>query len=234
MRPLFGRRRRARPTLLLRITVWWEDIEGAVRGSAARNPLALAMVRQLNIAQARVTDAAATLVWASPRTDVEVAPLPLSARLFLVRFEARVPVRPFTFRLRVEAHPDGMPAPSLELGLPPVARAAAGRIRGRAEALLGRAEEFPVGSRDLFVAGRMLDTYLPEAIAGYVALSERQRGEPITGDGRSGRQVLMHELELMEGKLAAIAAELDRARAARLLAQERFLEDQLGGDEDRR
>jgi hypothetical protein len=222
-------RRRTIPRSYVRVSVWSDDIERGVRGDAARNPLALAIVRELNVAKALVTRSAATLVWSSPRRDVEVVSLPVAARLFMIRFEAPIPVEPFTFRLAVVAVPGQSIADAAsELGLPASAREAAARIRARAQALLDRADEFPVGSRDLFMARRALETYLPRTVSAYVELTEPQRGEPIAPDGRTGRQVLAHELELIEARLDEIGAELDRARTARLLAQERFLEDQLG------
>jgi hypothetical protein len=206
-----------------------DDIANAVPGDPARNPLALAIVRQLNVAQARVGSRSAMLIWNSPNRDVEVARLPLAARMFMVGFRAPVSVRPFTFRLAVTAVQwrSSSTAPSI-LGLPVRAREAAERITEHAQALLGRSDEFALGSKDLFIVKQTLETYLPEIVAGYLALHEEQRSQPIAADGRTGQQVLMHELALLEAKLEQIRTKLDRTSATRLLVQERFLEDQVG------
>jgi hypothetical protein len=206
-----------------------DDIASAVRGSSSRNPLAIAMMRQLNLANVHVTRTSAYLAWSSPGRDIGVVGLPFVARMFLIGFEGSVPVRPFRFRLTVTAvdwHPFGPQA--TESALPPSIWNAALRIREHAEELVDRHGEFLTGSKELFVVKRVLQAYLPEALAGYLVLHEAQRDQPIAGDGRTGREVVMHELALIEKGLDEITDKLDRLRAARLLEYGRFPTDRAG------
>ena len=144
-------------------------------------------------------------------------------------FESHEPVWPFTFRLEVEAAPRVAPECAADDDLPEAARAAVTRIRRRAAALVDRAGEFTPESKDLYIVEQLHARYLPDALDEYRALPADLRSAPITPDGRSGEQVLRHELELMETRLVAIADQLDRRKGDDVVVHERFLEEQLGG-----
>jgi hypothetical protein len=224
----FGLPRRG-ARLRIAIDVTADDIASAVRGSSTRNPLAVAMMRQLSLTHVYVTRTSAYLEWSSPGRDIEVVGLPFVARMFLIGFERSVRVRPLRFRLTVTAvdwHPFGLQA--TESALPPSIWDAALRVREHAEELVDRHREFLTGSKELFVVKRVLEAYLPEALAGYLMLHEAQRDQPIAADGRTGREVVMHELALIEKGLDEITDKLDRRRAARLLEYERSSTDRKG------
>jgi hypothetical protein len=166
--------------------------------------VSLAIMRSLAVAQARVGTSYVTLVRGWEPLDVQLAALPPEACAFLRSHEAGDPVRPFTFELSVDAAPH--PADELT----PDLRAAVARIERRAAALLARASEFSPGSKDLYLVEQVRGRYLPDALGEYEALPGELRSGPISADGRSGTQVLRHELQLMEERLIGIARELDQ------------------------
>jgi hypothetical protein len=219
------------------IVVTEEDIRKGKRGDSSGNPVALAINREVDVAQARVGHSSATLVRGWEPLDVQVVSLPQVARIFLGCYEAHLPVSSFTFTLVIEAPPQpgtetvGFEHPGLGLGLPQTTQVAVQHVHHSAVVLLARAGEFPPGSRDLYLVEQVRDRYVREALDEYHALTDEQRRGPITPDGRTGLQVLQHELDLMDARLEAIARDLEARRADAAMANERFLDDQLRGPE---
>src|SRR5262245_48057147 len=189
------------------------------RWDSSGSPLALAINRALAVGLARVGSSHVTLVHSWEPLDVEVVRLPPEACLFQNCFETGLPVLPFTFLLRTDVarRPEVkqlamLPDERVESELPEATRATVKRIQSLVAALLDRASEFLPGSKDRYLVEQTRDRYLPEALGGYQALPAELKGGPITPDGRSGLQVLQHELELMEKRLVVIAEELDQRR----------------------
>jgi hypothetical protein len=220
------------------ITVTEDDIREGKPGHSVHNPLARAIYRQVDVVQARVGASSVTLVRGWEPLDIQVVSLPREARDFLGFYERRHPVNPFTFTLAIEAPTQpgtgpvtGFDHPSLGPDLPQATREAVQHVHRSAVVLLARAGEFSPGSRDLYLVEQVRDRYLREALDEYHALSDEQRRGAITPDGRTGLQVLEHEIELMDARLEAIARDLELRRADDAMATERFLEDQLRGPE---
>lgn len=95
-----------------------------------------------------------------------------------------------------------------------------------ASQVLPRLDCLPAGSLDLYLVERTARDYLPRAVnnyllvpAGYV--SSRVPEEPMP------LQVLIEELDLMEGQMRRIAAVVQRADMDRLLAHRRFLSERF-------
>lgn len=220
--------RRAGRTGVL-ISVTRADIEAALH-EGRTSPLALAIGRQLRPANVKVSSDAVTIVWTLMPPDVEIVSLPGVARYFNKGFSLGIPMKPFTFQLTQVSGPRTVAGSVATLILPGPERAFVQRIRDRAQEIVGRAGEFSPRSKDLYIARRVLATYLPETIATYSALPAEWSSQALSPDGRTGIQVLHDELTLIETELDAIAGRLDRAKLDRVLTNERFLESQLGGE----
>lgn len=112
------------------------------------------------------------------------------------------------------------------LRLPLAVRAKAEQIRLKADMVSREFEQAPMGSRNLYILGRIQAEYLPAALQSYLALGGDDRAR--SPDGRTGQQVLRDQLELLDGKLDEIADDLQRENLDRLLTNERFLEEHFG------
>jgi hypothetical protein len=112
------------------------------------------------------------------------------------------------------------------LRLPLGVRAKAEQIRLKAEMVSREFEQARMGSRNLYILGRIQAEYLPATLQSYLALGGDDRAR--SPDGRTGQQVLRDQLELLDGKLDEIADDLQRENFDRLLTNERFLEEHFG------
>lgn len=136
----------------------------------------------------------------------------------------------------VAAQPE--PAPTdrstldAETRLPEAQRTQAARIRRKAAALLARRSSFSAASRDLHVVERTLEEYLPATVTAYLALSPGAAASTPLPDGRTGRQALQDQLDILESRLDQVANDLWQVNVGRLLANERFLEEHVGPGPD--
>ena len=127
-----------------------------------------------------------------------------------------------------EPAPADGPALAAEAWLPEEQRTQAARIRRKAAALLARRSSFSAASRDLHVVERTLEEYLPATVTAYLALSPGAAGSAPLPDGRTGRQALQDQLDILESRLDQVADDLWQVNVGRLLANERFLEEHVG------
>jgi hypothetical protein len=112
------------------------------------------------------------------------------------------------------------------LRLPLAMRAKAEQIRLKADMISHEFEQAPMGSRNLYILGRIQAEYLPATLHSYLAMGGDDRAR--SPDGRTGQQVVRDQLELLDGKLDEIADDLQRDNLDRLLVNERFLEEHFG------
>ncbi len=94
--------------------------------------------------------------------------------------------------------------------------------------LLPRIDRLPPGSEDLYILRRIPLDYLPTTLEDYLTLP---RSYASVGAGRGTKppkQLLMEQLDLLEGKLAEISNDINAADADRLAANGRFLQDRFG------
>lgn len=112
------------------------------------------------------------------------------------------------------------------LRLPLAVRAKAEQIRLKADMVSREFEQAPMGSRNLYILGRIQAEYLPATLQSYLALGGDDRAR--SPDGRTGQQVLRDQLELLDGKLDEIADDLQLENFDRLLTNERFLAEHFG------
>jgi hypothetical protein len=107
------------------------------------------------------------------------------------------------------------------------------QIRRKVEVLLGYADRFPPFSQDLFLVRQTATDYLPRTIDAFLALPKDSTDKPLVTDGKTARQELKGQLDLLDSKLDEIAQDLQRQDAERLLANRRFLESRFGLRDDK-
>jgi hypothetical protein len=107
------------------------------------------------------------------------------------------------------------------------------QIRRKVDVLLGYADRFPPFSQDLYLVRQTASDYLPRTVNAYLSLPPEAVDKPLAhAAGRTPRQELRAQLDLLDSKLDDIAQDLQRQDADRLLANRRFLEDRFGSREE--
>jgi hypothetical protein len=101
------------------------------------------------------------------------------------------------------------------------------RIRRLIERILPDLYDLPVGAPEVFLVERTSTSYLPLALDNYLRLPARAATQPLR-DGKTPKQLILHQLTLLEDALKDVGANLHRYDADRLLAHGRFLEERLG------
>lgn len=106
-----------------------------------------------------------------------------------------------------------------------------GKVRGIQQEILGVlpvVAQFPPGSEDLFVIQRTATDYLPSALDAYLALPPEYAATRHVQDGKTPKQVLLEQLELIDSKMDEVADAVHQRDTDRLLASGRFLEERFG------
>jgi hypothetical protein len=102
------------------------------------------------------------------------------------------------------------------------------QLRRKVDVLLGYADRFPPFSQDLYLVRQTLTDYLPRTLNAFLALPQEAVDRPLNVGGKTARQELKAQLDLLDTKLDDIAQDLQRQDADRLLANRRFLESRFG------
>jgi hypothetical protein len=110
---------------------------------------------------------------------------------------------------------------------PPSVQMKVEQIRRKAKGILQYAEQFPVGSEELYVVQRTGSEYLQATLDAYLRLPPGSHNQPVVPGGRTAWEELWGQLNLLEQKLDEIAADLQRRNADRLVANGRFLEERF-------
>ena len=93
--------------------------------------------------------------------------------------------------------------------------------------VLPRLGEVDGGSHNTHVIRQTVLDYLPTALQNYLALpSAFARLHPLR-DGKTAHQLLLEQLDLLDGKMREIAADLHHQNSQQLLIHGRFLEDKF-------
>ncbi len=99
------------------------------------------------------------------------------------------------------------------------------QIRRKVDVLLGYADRFPPFSQDLHLVRQTAGDYLPRTLNAFLAMKPEDVDKPLlTPGGKTAREELKAQLDLLDTKLDDIAQDLQRQDADRLLANRRFLE----------
>jgi hypothetical protein len=103
------------------------------------------------------------------------------------------------------------------------------QIRRKVDVLLGYADRFPPFSQDLYLVRQTASEYLPKTINTFLSMPTDSVDTPMPANGgRTARQELVAQLDLLDKKLDDIAQDLQRQDADRLVANRRFLEQRFG------
>jgi len=105
------------------------------------------------------------------------------------------------------------------------------KVRDIQQEILGvlpAAARFPLGSQDLYVIQRTATDYLPAALDAYLALPPEYATSRPVQDGKTAKQVLLEQLELIDSKMEEVADAVHQRDTDRLLASGRFLEERFG------
>jgi hypothetical protein len=104
------------------------------------------------------------------------------------------------------------------------------RIRDRAALALPATDEpLHLADHDTWLLRQICIDYVPGALDHYIALPADLASEPLL-DGRSARQVLDEQLELIESRLDVLATRVYRREAGGLLIHARFVAESLRPD----
>ena len=120
-----------------------------------------------------------------------------------------------------------IPAPRSPKELPIDIQVKVEQIRRKVEVLLGYADRFPPFSQDLYLVRQTASEYLPRTINAFLAIPLETVDQPLAMTGRTARDELKAQLDLLDSKLDEIAQDLQRQDADRLLANRRFLESRF-------
>jgi hypothetical protein len=105
------------------------------------------------------------------------------------------------------------------------------QIRRKADVLQGFANRFPPFSHDLYLVKQTASEYLPRTVGAYTALTEDAVDRVVDLTGKTPREELREQLDLLDKKLDEIAVDLQKQDVDRLLANRRFLEERFGKEE---
>ncbi len=84
------------------------------------------------------------------------------------------------------------------------------QIRRKVDVLLGYADRFPPFSQDLYLVRQTASDYLPRTINAFLSLPVDAVDRPLHSGGRTAREELKGQLDLLDSKLDDIAQDLQR------------------------
>lgn len=96
------------------------------------------------------------------------------------------------------------------------------------ESILPRTSALGAGSEDLFVLQRTATDYLPTALEAYTRLPQDYATEHVIIEGKTSRDILAEQLDLMHAQIREIAIAVNKNDSDKLLAHGRFLEERFG------
>jgi hypothetical protein len=112
--------------------------------------------------------------------------------------------------------------------VPPDIEARVATITKTIEGILPRAGRLTPGSQDVFILQRTATDYLPTALRTYMDLPRDYADTHPVEKGRTARQVLTDQLDLLAEQMDEVATAVNRNDVDRLLAHGRFLEERFG------
>jgi hypothetical protein len=98
--------------------------------------------------------------------------------------------------------------------------------------LLPRMTASAIDPRDLFAVERTVSTYLPQTLDNYLTLPRAYANSHEVAPGKTPRQLLGEQLDLIEQKMQEISDAVAKDDVGKLLAQGRFLEERFGRSDD--
>ena len=102
------------------------------------------------------------------------------------------------------------------------------RIRQTILDVLPKVNSSTIDRQDLFALERTVTDYLPNTIDAYLTLPRTYANSRVVQDGKTSKELLGAQLDLIEEKMEAISEAVAKDDLNKLLAQGRFLEDRFG------
>jgi hypothetical protein len=112
--------------------------------------------------------------------------------------------------------------------LPPELAAKVGQISQTILEILPKVQTSTIDRQDLFALERTVAEYLPNTIDAYLTLPRAYANSRVVQDGKTAKDLLGDQLDLIEEKMEAISEAVSKDDLNKLLAQGRFLEDRFG------
>lgn len=113
--------------------------------------------------------------------------------------------------------------------VPPEFAASVRSISARIRDLLGRVDDQPVASEEVYVLGRIATEYLPATIDGLLRLPADYRMTHRGADGRTPYEMACTQVALLDRKLTDVSDAMLKGDSDELAAHGRFLEERFGG-----
>jgi hypothetical protein len=98
--------------------------------------------------------------------------------------------------------------------------------------VLPKVSRSSIDRRDLFALERTVSDYLPQTIDNYLTLPRTYADGHAVQDGKTPKQLLADQLDLIEEKMREISDAVAKDDVDKLLAQGRFLEDRFGTSDE--
>lgn len=108
------------------------------------------------------------------------------------------------------------------------------RVNGIAETIEGilpNVGKLSGASQELFILQRTATDYLPTAVESYLSLPRDYANSHPIEEGKTARQVLLEQLDLLSAQMNEVADAVARNDVDRLLAHGRFLEERFGSSQ---
>jgi hypothetical protein len=94
--------------------------------------------------------------------------------------------------------------------------------------ILPKVDTSTIDRQDLFALERTVTEYLPHTLDAYLTLPRAYANSRVVQDGKTPKDLLAAQLDLIEEKMQAISEAVSKDDLNKLLAQGRFLEDRFG------
>lgn len=112
--------------------------------------------------------------------------------------------------------------------LPPELAAKVASIAQTILEIVPKVDASTIDRQDVFVLERTVTDYLPSTLNAYLTLPRAYANSHVVQDGKTAKDLLSGQLDLIAEKMQAISEAVSRDDVNKLLAQGRFLEDKFG------
>ena len=116
--------------------------------------------------------------------------------------------------------------------LPPELAAKVEQISQTILDILPKVGSSKIDRQDLFALERTVSDYLPSTIDAYLTLPRAYANSRVVQDGKTPKDLLGDQLDLIEEKMEAISEAVSKDDLNKLLTQGRFLEDRFGSNSE--
>jgi hypothetical protein len=105
-------------------------------------------------------------------------------------------------------------------------------IKGSILEVLPQIMDLSSSDRNIFLIQQTALDYLPGALEGYLNLPRAYANLQPLKDGKTARQLLLEQLDLLDTEMEAVVQDVYRNDAQQLIAHGRFLQDKFSGGQE--